>query len=170
MAAPSEEMKRQAERSLGVKIRWRDGPAPPPRRASLEQPDIGLLAGPKGQRLGKEYNHNPHWLARALGVAVEPVPVEALQNPERPDTTIYGRIIRKADGSTVAQIASCLGDREAEWVLAHELAHHHLGDAAIERHCDEFAGAFLEPSMEELGDEKVKARRARQFMQEHALR
>jgi hypothetical protein len=101
----------------------------------------------EGRRLGREYNHDSFWLARALGVTVQYLSIDRLQDPSRPSETKGGRLL-KLPGRPIAQLADCLKGFELHRMLAHEIGHH-LG-FPDERLCDQFADNFLKMTDEEL--------------------
>lgn len=111
----------------------------------------------EGRRLGLRFAHNAEWLARALGVPVQYVPMAQLQNPNRPAITILGRTW-DFSGGPIIQLAQELNGYQRNRVLAHELGH--VLKLPDERLCEAFASRFCTMELSEWTDRRRRWRRA----------
>lgn len=107
-----------------------------------------LKISSEGRKLGRRFNHDAYALARSLGVAIQYVPLGLLQEGAPPGITITGRIWRLPGQPPFVQLGDTLREPEASRTLGHEIGHYL--DFDNERHCDQFAAAFLEVRDEEL--------------------
>jgi hypothetical protein len=119
-------------------------------RAREEEAEAYLLADLKssseGERLGRQFGHDPYRLAQHLGVAIQDVDLAELQNPRRPSIEIWGRLLNFA-GSPIVQLADMLRGRDRLWVLAHELGH--FLNFPDDRLCNQFADSFMKVADDE---------------------
>jgi len=120
----------------------------------------------EGQKLGESFFHNPYRLAASLGVGIECVPIDQLQNSTRPQIEIRGRLWRLPGQRPFVQLADTLREPEASRVLAHELGH--FLDFPGEKLCDQFADAFLKVDDKEAHDVQWYQQRRGFFARERA--
>jgi len=116
-----------------------------PARRQISSLRAETWASIKGPELGRKYAHDPFVAARALGFTIECVPLTALQNARRPETTILGRLLP----GKIIQIADTLRGYEAYRTVAHELGHGVLGADADEIDCNNFGRYFMHVADEE---------------------
>jgi hypothetical protein len=110
----------------------------PQRPSAPERPSL-VLVELKGWALGRQYDHDPGRLARALGLEVVTCSDVSLQDSSRPDTWVRGQHLI---GSGVIQLSDALNGRERLETLSHELAHA-IWANADELQADMFSRCFL---------------------------
>lgn len=101
--------------------------------------------------LGKRYQRDAFACARGLGLQVEMVPADVLQDPARPNFMIDGRLVVPL---RLIQLADHLRGPDLHRTLCHEIGHHVLGSDASELSCGRFADFFLRAPLPETPAQK----------------
>lgn len=140
----------EVKRGLEAEGRGR-GQARPGRVAGLTDLPPDVVANVVAPGLGRSFGHSPERLAQALRLRVQIVPHEQLQNAARPNIDIRGRLVSLPGRAPFIQLSDRLAGRELLQTLAHEIAHHLLGNDASEANCNDFASRFLRLADDELG-------------------